>query len=474
MKKIFYSMLALFLTASAFTLTSCEDVPAPYDQPNTENGGGEVIPTEPAGDGTQASPFNIAKVLEEAKKLSDGQQSESDVYFKGIVTQIKENYNGGFGNATYYVSDDAKGSNQFYVYRSLYYGNKKYTSGDLLNVGDTVVVCGKLTNYGGTLETQQNASYLYSVNGKTENGGGGDNPGQGGEGSENNPYSVTDALSKGEAAGSYVKGFIVGYVDGKSLSEGAKFAVEGCNVNTNVLIAASADETELSKCMPVQLPSGAVRSGLNLQDNPGLYKKEVVLYGDITKYFGATGLKNVSYAKAEGKEIGTKPSAGGETGAAYLNESFASSQGNFVIKDVSLGELSFVWKHDASYHQMKASAYMNSTNHAAESWLVSPAIDLTRAATATLTFDQALNFLKSDKLADHVQVLVSTDYAGDVKAATWTQLTVSTLPSGSDWTFVTSTADMKAFAGKKVYLAFRYVSTASVAPTWEIKNVVVK
>ena len=34
---------------------------------------------------------------------------------------------------------------------------------------------------------------------------------------------------------------------------------------------------------------------------------------------------------------------------------------------------------------------------------------------------------------------------------------------------------MSAFAGKKtVYVAFQYTSTADAAPTWEVKNVVVK
>lgn len=37
MKKILYTMLVALMTA--FTFTSCEDVPAPYDIPNGGNGG---------------------------------------------------------------------------------------------------------------------------------------------------------------------------------------------------------------------------------------------------------------------------------------------------------------------------------------------------------------------------------------------------------------------------------------------------
>ena len=59
--------------------------------------------------------------------------------------------------------------------------------------------------------------------------------------------------------------------------------------------------------MPVQLPTGAVRNGINLQDNPGTFGKEILLYGNIEKYFGATGIKAVSYAEINGSGIGTKP-----------------------------------------------------------------------------------------------------------------------------------------------------------------------
>lgn len=41
MKKILYSVIAI--TMAAFTFTSCEDVPAPYDNPNN-NGGGQELP----------------------------------------------------------------------------------------------------------------------------------------------------------------------------------------------------------------------------------------------------------------------------------------------------------------------------------------------------------------------------------------------------------------------------------------------
>ena len=92
----------------------------------------------------------------------------------------------------------------------------------------------------------------------------------------------------------WVTGYIVGFVEGQALATGAKFTADGCETNTNLLLATSADETDVEKCIPVQLPKGDIRTALNLQDNPGNLGKEVKLYGHVLKYFGVPGLKNVT------------------------------------------------------------------------------------------------------------------------------------------------------------------------------------
>ena len=195
MKKILYSVFAIAM--AAFTFTSCEDVPAPYDDPN-DNPIDKPAVIEPAGDGTKDNPFNVAATIAEAEKLASGEESVENFYMKGIVTNITENYDGGYGNATFYISDDEDGSNSFYIYRTYYFGNKKYDgSGDIIEYGDTVVVYGKLTNYNGTLETAQNSSYLISING-VEGGQGGDTPTPGdpqGDGTLANPYNCAAAIA---------------------------------------------------------------------------------------------------------------------------------------------------------------------------------------------------------------------------------------------------------------------------------------
>lgn len=128
------------------------------------------------------------------------------------------------------------------------------------------------------------------------------------DGTEANPYTVSDAKIAATGTNVFVKAFIVGYVPDKALNE-AIFgdAASAEKAPTNILIAASADETNVTNCMPIQLPAGAIRTALNLKDNPGNLKQEVILCGNIENYFGATGLKSVAYAKIGAKEIGTKP-----------------------------------------------------------------------------------------------------------------------------------------------------------------------
>lgn len=207
MKKLIYSMLALAIATFAFT--SCEDVPAPFDTDYHENGG--TIPTDPTGEGTLASPYNVAKVIQIIKA---GEQTENEVYFRGIITNIKEIDTENYGNATYSISDTKEGKNPFLVYRGKGLNGQKFTSGNEISLGDTVVVLGQLTIYNGTLETTP-GSKIISINGK-----GGVAPEEtepAGEGTKESPYNVakalalTKALPKDDTSDNvYVEGTIVG------------------------------------------------------------------------------------------------------------------------------------------------------------------------------------------------------------------------------------------------------------------------
>lgn len=158
-----------------------------------------------------------------------------------------------------------------------------------------------------------------------------------GDGTEASPYNITSVTTVGTGTNVYVKGFIVGYISGKSFDD-AVIGADTCTVLTNLLLASSATETNKSKCIPVQLPTGVIRSGLNLSQNKGNLGKEVVLCGNIERYFGQTGIKNVVYATIDGQEIGNKPGvgpAGEATGDGTLENPFNSVAANLYA--TSLG-----------------------------------------------------------------------------------------------------------------------------------------
>ena len=170
------------------------------------------------------------------------------------------------------------------------------------------------------------------------------------DGTEANPYTVADAKIAATGTNVFVKAFIVGYVPDKALNE-AIFgdAASAENAPTNILVAASADETNVTNCMPIQLPAGAIRTALNLKNNPGNLKQEVILCGNIETYFGATGLKSVAYAKIGAKEIGTKPGgstttpdtpAGEAKGTGTEADPFNSVAANNLATSLGSGEVS--------------------------------------------------------------------------------------------------------------------------------------
>ena len=201
---------------AAFTFSSCEDVPEPYTLPTQPDAGG-TTEGEPKGTGTAADPFNSIAAINYCKTLEAGVESDKEVYIKGKVVSIKEQFSTSFGNGSFYIADDET-SEKFYIFRSLYLGNKKWTASDPeLKEGDEVVVCAKVMNYmGNTPETVANKTYLVSLNGKTAGGSGsGDVTGTAkGDGSAANPFNsvaaqkYTAALASGAVSDKefYIKG----------------------------------------------------------------------------------------------------------------------------------------------------------------------------------------------------------------------------------------------------------------------------
>lgn len=222
-------MLVALMTA--FTFTSCEDVPAPYDIPNGGNGG-ETTTEVAEGNGTVDSPYNPLAVVQYIKSLEAGVNSSNYVYIKGIVSSTKE-ISAQFGNASFYISADGTTTGtQFYVYRVKGLGNKSIASDDEVKVGDEVIICAKVVNYGGnTPETVQGEGYIYSLNGKTE---GGTTPSTGqatGDGSKENPFNSVAANQMASKLASGAKTDKQYYIKGKVVSVKEAFSAQYGNAS---------------------------------------------------------------------------------------------------------------------------------------------------------------------------------------------------------------------------------------------------
>ena len=155
-------------------------------------------------------------------------------------------------------------------------------------------------------------------------------------------------------------------------------------------------------------------------------------------------------------------------GDAIYSESFASGQGDWTIENKNLPEgLSAVWAYNEQYKCMLASGYSNNENFDSESWLISPVIDLAGQASAYLEFDQAVNFFSDIATAKKQAVVKIREENGS-----WTDLNIPQYPTALSWTFLNSgSIDIKAYAGKKIQIAFAYTSTSAKAGSWEVNNV---
>lgn len=156
--------------------------------------------------------------------------------------------------------------------------------------------------------------------------------------------------------------------------------------------------------------------------------------------------------------------------ATIFTELFNVGQGDFTIDNKVMNDpLTFVWSFDEKRSLIKASAFVGGQKLAAESWLVSPVIDLTQAKETELSFNETGNFfggLDNFKAACTLKV---KEEGGE-----WTDLAYNVAADGQSWTSGIATANLAAYDGKKIQLAFAYTSNTEFAGTWQIKELYVK
>ena len=291
---------------------NCSGALGTFEIEGVETGGDGT----PSGDGTLANPFNCAGANEYTSGLAADTESPNNVYIKGKVVSIKEEF-GSYGNASFYISDDGTANNQFYVFRCLYLGNKKWTSGDTqIKVGDEVVICGKVVNYkGNTPETVTNKAYIYSLNGNGGSTGGGETGGgtASGNGTIDNPYNIAAITSLASGLASGAESSEV-YFKGKVSS--IKFAYEAEYGTGTFYVSDDGSTTgQFYVFRALYLGNQKWVDG-NYQIKVG---DEVVIYGKVTNYMGNTPetVQNAAYLysiNGSTTDPGSGSTGGGDTG----------------------------------------------------------------------------------------------------------------------------------------------------------------
>lgn len=293
-----------------------------------------------------------------------------------------------------------------------------------------------------------------------------------GDGTRENPYTADDIIALGISNSDgnkyWVKDYIAGYVDA---NYNYQFSADGA-VATNLTIA-KADFTSSADCVPVQLPVGAVRNGLNLADNPRNLGQEVLLYGTLESYFKVPGVKNVTYAEIGENSFGTDPgyvppTPTGEVQELPYTQSFATDFGTYITKDVAGAQ---VW--EIAYESAKMSGYSGSALDN-EDWLISSPVNITGVENAMVVLNYAAKY--NAPMEDDITVQVSADYqfGAEPSTATWEALPVTFANNNKDWAFDDLEASLNNFIGQTVTVAVKYISNTSGARTIEIKTITIE
>jgi hypothetical protein len=153
-----------------------------------------------------------------------------------------------------------------------------------------------------------------------------------------------------------------------------------------------------------------------------------------------------------------------------LVEDFASDLGSFKAHSV-FGNQVWTW---ATYGNGCAliSGYENGSRFENEDWLVSPEISLENQESVFMMFREAINY---STIISNMTVWVSSDYDGTslpTVSGNWENLQFNIRAAGTSFNFIdTDEVSLDDYIGETIHIAFKYISTTTVAATWEIGEV---
>ncbi|WP_139263209.1 DUF5689 domain-containing protein [Flammeovirga pacifica] len=287
-----------------------------------------------------------------------------------------------------------------------------------------------------------------------------------GEGTLESPYSIADVKKLGTGEGVWVKGYIVGSIDGASIESGFIPGATDKSSFSNLVLADVANITDGTLGIPVQLSSGTdVRDALNLNDNPENAQKEVWIFGNIEDYFRVPGLKETTKFSWDGESEEEVPEPDPDHDG--IGEDITSSE----LTNTSVDFSTFTVNSFTGWSADGGKAFINAYGKGkTEAWMISKekfTLEGTSLNNPRLVILEELNYFSK---FDDVQVLVSSDYdgMGDPTTATWTVLT-----SENDRSQFGEQTLNYTFTGSQ-YVAFKYSAengTSDGSSYWSVSTV---
>ena len=289
-----------------------------------------------------------------------------------------------------------------------------------------------------------------------------------GNGDWDNPLTAYQAQLGTEVEGKstvWVTGYIVGWID---TSAGNKIMfTTPAEVDTNIAIAMTPDETDPDNCASVQLPSGAVRTALNLASHPDNQGKLVTIKGTTgDKYCGVYGVKSVSAYNWGDKGIYEEPiEPVVPVGQLYCNFDKSGEIGYYTDRGwtnaMERGALSGWYLRSFDNNNYATVSATNGTQFGGPyiNWLITPPVDMDMMETKTLTFRTQGAYGHDDSKLE-IFVLTSNDPSKgnpvQLEAEICTPNPDGASPVYSDWK-QSGTVDLSQFTGI-IYIGFKYTA----------------
>ena len=289
------------------------------------------------------------------------------------------------------------------------------------------------------------------------------------KGLSSDPYTVDEAITNQNSGKSgWMTGYIVGAVAPEVTTVKSNSDVEWtapATLGTDLVIGPTPDTRDIKQCVVVNLPQNTpFREQANLHDFPELLKTQIWVKGTFATYMGTAGITGNSGSR---DEFMLSVSTGGVT---ELDENFEAGLPNDWANVQVKGDKKW-YTTQFSGNTYAAMTGYKGTKPPFDSWLITPAINIKKATSRTLSFRTQVNGYGSS--TSHFEVYVmSTDNPSTAKLVKLNpKIAVAPSSGYSSWQ-ESGEIDLSQWADGTYFIGFRYeAQTDANYATWCLDDV---